>query len=377
MTRESGRRGRWRWVRGAALLAAIGLLSGCAATSVITFAYEQANEGECLSAGCAAKAVLKHALDKATEGDPTPCHRMNTVERALSTRCGPYQAGTLLTKDVTASGLPQCPLTLAARDPALWPALPELLSKGASPEACDTPPLVALAQASPCPDFELATAESRDALRWLAEADARTIHHDAVRMLSCPSARAAKLSGVLDDWLAQGQLPTRGLTFGVLSALHPAALDSPLALALEAHGHTARAGLGPYAGQLPPGFDAALREGNRVALDWWLDRVPDLANRVPPRQGNQLPWVPLARVITPTYLAHPEQQAELVAYLLTRGADPWRGLPHDSGQTAVSLARRLKSPSLALLEQPAGRSGVAAANVAAAAARPAPLRALP
>src|SRR5207237_3932392 len=69
MTQESGRRGRGGWWRGAALLAAIGLLSGCAATSVLTFAYEQANEGECLSAGCAGAAVLKHVLDKATEGD--------------------------------------------------------------------------------------------------------------------------------------------------------------------------------------------------------------------------------------------------------------------------------------------------------------------
>jgi hypothetical protein len=46
-------------------------LAGCAATSVLTFAYEQANEGECLSAGCAAMARA-HALDKATEVIPPP-----------------------------------------------------------------------------------------------------------------------------------------------------------------------------------------------------------------------------------------------------------------------------------------------------------------
>jgi hypothetical protein len=360
MTTESGRRGR-RWGV-AALLAAIGLLSGCAAATVITFAYEQANDGQCISAGCAATAVVMHALDKATEGDPTPCRKLNSVERALSPRCGPYRAGSLQAQDIAASGLPQCPLTLATRDPALWPMLPELLSKGASPEACATPPLVALAQAAPCPDFSQASPESLASLRWLAAADARAIHHDAVRMLSCPSARDAGLASVLEDWLAQGQLPTRGLTFGVLGALHPAHLDSPLARALQAHGHTARAGLGPYAGELAPGFDAALRDGHRPALDWWLDRVPELANRVPSRQANQLPWVPLARVITPNYLPDPAQQAPLVAYLLARGADPSRTLPHDPGQSVLALARRLKSPSLALLEQP--RRAATAANVA-------------
>jgi hypothetical protein len=332
------------------------LASGCAATSVLTFAYEQANEGQCISASCAAVAVLGHALDKATEGDPTPCHRLNSVERALSTRCGDYRPGSLLTKDVTASGLPRCPLSLAARDPKHWQMLPELLVKGAQPESCDQPPLVALAQALPCPDFTAATSETLTALRWLAEADARAIHHDVVRMLSCPKARDAGIGSVLDGWLASGQLPTRGLAFGPLGALDPSGLGSPLSLAMEAQGHTARAGLGSYAGQLPSGFDAALREGNRTALDWWLDRVPELANRVPARQGNQLAWLPLARVITPNYLTHPEQQAELVSYLIARGAQPWRALPHDPGRTVVSLARQLNSPSLALLDPPARTS---------------------
>ena len=84
---ESGR----RWGGAAALLTALGLLSGCAATTLIGFAYEQAHEGQCVSAGCAAAAVLRHALDKATEGDPAPCRRLNSVERALSPRCGPMR----------------------------------------------------------------------------------------------------------------------------------------------------------------------------------------------------------------------------------------------------------------------------------------------
>jgi hypothetical protein len=375
MNRGSGRWGRVLGLAGT--LTAIALLSGCAATSVLTFAYEQSNEGECISAGCAVAAMLKHGLDKATEGEPTPCHKLNTVDRALSPRCGTYQPGSLLTKDVTASGLPRCPLTLAARDARFWPMLPELVSKGASPEACDVAPLVALAQATPCPEFSKASPESLRALRWLAEADSREIHHDVVRMLSCPNARDAGLVTVLDGWLAQGQLPAQGLTFGALSALHPTHLDSPFARALEAEGHNARAGLGAYAGQLPSGFDLALRDGNRVALDWWFDRVPELVNRVPSRQRNQLPWLPLARVITPNYLVQPEQQTQLVSYLLSRGADPWRHLPYDPGQSVIGYARQLKSPALALLDAPARAStpalGAAAVGSVAAATAQAPV----
>jgi hypothetical protein len=296
--------------------------------------------------------MLSYALDKATEGDPTPCRRLNTVERALSGRCGAYEPGSLLTKDVTASGLPRCPLALAARDATLWPVLPELIEKGGAPERCAESPLVALAQASPCPDFGAASAESLAALRWLAVVDARAVHHDVVRMLSCPAARSAGLDSVLDSWVAQGQLPTRGLAFGPLGALHPTALNSPLSRAMEAQGHTARAALGAYAGRLPGGFDAALRAGDIEALDWWLDRAPELANRVPPHQGNQLAWLPLARVITPSYLMHPDQQVRMVAYLISRGADPWRALPHDPSRSVVNLARTLKSPSLALLDPP-------------------------
>jgi hypothetical protein len=333
------------------------LMSGCAATSVATFAYEQANKGECISAGCAAAAMLTYVVDKATEGDPTPCHKMNSVERALSNRCGVYQPGSLLTKDVTASGLPRCPLSMAARDPKHWAMLPELLSKGAAPEVCDQPPLVALAQANPCPDFSAAPGESLKSLRWLAENDTRAVHHDVVRMLSCPSARTAGLNTVLDTWLAQGQLPSKGLTFGPLSALHPDYITSAFARSLEAQGHSARTGMGVYNGQLPTGFDVALREGNRPALDWWFARVPKLVNQVPSQQANQLPWIPLVRVLTPTYLAHPEQQQEMVAYLMSRGADPWKSLPHDPGKTVMSFAEQVKSPALPMLQSPVQVAG--------------------
>ncbi len=340
----------------------LALCAGCAATSVLTFAYEQANDGQCITPGCAAGAVIAYAIDKANEGQPTPCYKLNSVDRALSTRCGAYVPGSLLTKDVTASGLPQCPLATAARDPQLWPVIQELRDKGAKPQACRESPLVTLAETLPCPDFAATTPQARDSMRWLAEVDPRAVHHDVIRMLSCPNARAVQLDDVLERWLAQGRLPTRGLPFGVLSALDPTDLGSQLALELEARGHTARAGLGAYAGRLPAGFDQALRDGNFRALDWWLDRAPELANRVPPSQGDQLPWVPLARVITPSYLHQPERQGDLVAYLISRGADPWQALPYDSGKSVVSLARQLRSPSLALLDPPAGTGAEVAAS---------------
>ena len=191
-----------------------------------------------LASGCTTTLVLIYAHAKLTEGDPAPCVKLNSVERALRERCGPFVHGSLLTKDVTASGLPQCPLTLAARDPKFWPVLPELLAKGALPEACLDAPLVALAQRHACPDFATASRAELQALRWLAVADARSIHHDAVRMPSCPNARAAGLHDVLDGWLAQGLLPAKALAFSPLGALHASHLRSDFAQKLQAQGHS-------------------------------------------------------------------------------------------------------------------------------------------
>lgn len=308
--------------------------------------------GAMLGSGCTTTLVVMHLYEQATLGDPTSCHKLNSVERALQPRCGAFVAGSLKEADIRASGLPECPLTLAARQPAFWPVLPELLAKGASPEACQTTPWVALAQADACPDFSAATPAELQALRWLAQADARAVHHDVVRVLSCPKARLAGLDTVLDDWLAQDQLQPGQTAFGVLGALHPSHLYSPLARRLEARGHTAAAALGGYAGTLPPGYELALQTGDFAALDWWLQREPALANRVPPTRGNQLPWVPLARAITPAFIADAALQRETVAFLLARGADPRRTLPHDPGQTVVSLAERLHSPLTEMLLVP-------------------------
>ncbi len=315
--------------------------------------------GALLASGCTTTLVLLYAHEKLTEGDPAPCVKLNSVERALRERCGPFVHGSLLKKDVSASGLPQCPLALAARDPHFWPVLPELLAKGALPETCVQAPLVALAQSQPCPNFGAATASELQALRWLAVADARSIHHDAVRMLSCPNARAVALDTVIDTWLAQGLLPAQGLVFSPLGALHPSHLHSPLAQELEAQGHRARAAFGAYTGQLAAGFEEALRVGDWKALDWWLARVPEVVNRVPATQGNQLAWIPLARVLTPSFMPDAVQQRATVDYLLARGANPWQPLPHAPGQSVVSLARELKSPLVSLLDPPRGATVLA------------------
>lgn len=305
-----------------------------------------------LTSGCTTSLVLLHLHDKLTEGDPPRCDQLNTVERALRSRCGEFVPGTLAAKDVLASGLPECPLTLAAREQALWRVLPELLARGALPERCVKAPLVALAQAQACPNFSAASADELAALRWLALADAGAIHHDVVRMLSCPNARMVGLDAVLDGWAAQQALPSHGLAFSPLGALHPSHLDSPFAQRLEAQGHHARTALGSYVGELPSGFELALRDGDWQALDWWLVRVPELVNGSPPARGGQLPWLPLARVLTPNYMPDATLRRSTVEYLLAHGADPWRRLPQDPRESVVSYARELKSPLLTLLDPP-------------------------
>jgi len=237
--------------------------------------------------------------------------------------------------------------------------LPELIEKGAMPEACARAPLVELAQVDACPDFIAATPAVRDALRWLAQADARAVHHDVVRMLTCPTARAAGFDDVVVRWAAEGQLQPGQLSFSPLSALHPDLLGSPLAARLEADGHTARAGLDPYQGTLRPGFEEAFRSGHWAALDWWFTRAPELANRVPPPQGDQLPWVPLAKTLNRDWLDQPGQQQEMVEFLLARGANPSHRLPHQPDMTVLRLARQMDSPLVPLLERASQRSRVA------------------
>jgi len=327
-------------------LVACALLAGCSAPALLVGAAGVATDTS------VPWAIVKHVHDKLTEGDPVPCRNLNSVQRALSARCGAFEPGSLDAQDVAHSGLEVCPLAVAARDPRFWPVLPELLDRGAQPEACAQSPLVELARADACPDFSKASAPELRALGWLAEADARAVRHDVVRMLSCPSARRAGLDRVLVAWDDAGALNPGQLSFGMFGALHPDLLATPFARRLEAEGHTARAGLGAYEGTRSAGFEEALRTSHWAALDWWLARAPELVRSVPPTQGNRQPWLPLARVLVPSFLADPATQREVVTYLLAHGANPRQRLPFDASQSVVAYARTLKSPVVALLEAP-------------------------
>ena len=339
--------GRMMKLAGAGLFAVwLTLLAGCTTAGLVLGAAGVATDTS------VTWDIVKFVHGKMTEGDPAPCQQLDSVQRALNPRCGAFVPGSLQARDIRDTPLQQCVLAVVVRDPRLWPVLPELIDKGAQPEACARSPLVDLAQHAGCPDFAAASPAVLQSLQWLAEADARAIHHDVVRMLSCPSSRTAGLDRVLATWLTQGEFDRGKLSFGPLGALDPGYLDTPLARALEAQGHTAREALGGYDGVEPGGFEVALRTSNWKALDWWLRRAPELANRVPPAQSDQLPWVPLARVLVPGFLADPASRPAMLGFLMARGANPWQKLPFDPGRSVVEYARALGSPLLPLLDPP-------------------------
>jgi hypothetical protein len=190
------------------------------------------------------------------------------------------------------------------------------------------------------------------------------VHHDAVRLLTCPQAVAVGLHDVVERWVDDGTLQPGRLGFSPLAALHPDWLGTSLAAQLEAQGHHARAGLDPFDGMLRPGFEEAFRSAHLAALGWWLARVPELVDRVPPLQGNQLPWVPLAQALNPQSFDQPARQPEVVEFLLARGANPTRKLPGRPDMTVLRLARQMGSPMLAALERPP-MAGAARARLAA------------
>jgi hypothetical protein len=291
--------------------------------------------------------IVKHLHAKLTEGDPPPCSTLDSVERALSPGCGVFVSGSLRPEDIASSRFSACALTVAARDVALWPVLPELMAMGADPRRCTQSPIVALAQANDCPSLAATSPDVLRALAALTDTDPRAVHHDVVRWLSCPASRTAGLDASLSRWLEAGALQPGMLSFSPLAALHPSHIGSPLSTALEVRGHTAAAAFGSYAGERAPGFEVALRGNDWAALEWWLVRVPQFANRVP---GQQLDWIPLARVLTPGFLANPASRADTVVFLLAHGANPHMRLPSDPSQSVISMARSRNSPLLALLE---------------------------
>jgi len=295
--------------------------------------------------------IVKHLHGKLTEDDAPPCARLNSVQRALNARCD-YTPGSIRRADLVRSGLQECPLAAATRDPRLWRALPELLEKGARADACPGSPLVALAEAEPCPDFASASPAVLGAIRSLAETDPRAIRHDVFRMLGCPKARAAGLDRILVTWLDRGDLEPGKLSFSPLGAADPELLVSRFGHELEVAGHKPEAALDGYDGALPSGFEEALRNSNWAALDWWLYRLPQLANLAPPQRGGQLAWVPLQHVLLPGFLRYPETQRDMVGFLIARGADPRQKLPSDPSKTVLAFAAQMKSPMLALLGPP-------------------------
>jgi hypothetical protein len=318
-------------------------LSACTTTSLIISAAGVATDTSI------PWAIAKHVHQKITEGDPLPCIQLNSVQRALAERCGAFLPGSIKAADVEFAGFGVCPLSVAARAPPFWPVLTELLQKGARLQNCQQSPLVDLAQNNACPDFQNATPASLRSLTHLAQSDGRAVHHDVLRLLSCPNGRSVGLDRLIDRWMAHGQLPVNGLSFSPLSALHPDHLHSPLAMALLAQGHSVQAALAAQDGKLPSGFEAALRASHWQALDWWLAQRPDLAQSVPPAKHTQLPWLPLARVLVPQFLEQPNTQAEMLKFLIARGASALQVLPSDNGKTVLAYAAQLNSPMLGLL----------------------------
>lgn len=295
-------------------------------------------------------AIAKHVHQKITEGDPVPCIALNSVQRALTERCGSFVPGSIKATEVEFAGFGACPLSIAARDPQFWPVMTELLQKGARLQNCQQSPLVDLAQTHACPDFRSAAPASLRSLTHLAQVDGRAVHHDVLRLLSCPGSRSVGLDRLIDRWMAQGQLPPSGLSFSPLGALHPDHLNSPLVMALQAQGHTVQAAFTAQDGKLPAGFEAALRSSHWQALDWWLERRPELAQTVPAAKSTQLPWLPLARVLVPQFLEQADTQSEMVKFLMARGASPLQLLPADNAKTVLAYAVLLKSPAAELFE---------------------------
>jgi hypothetical protein len=329
----------------AAIAIAAGALAGCTAPGLIISAVGIATDTS------ATWDITMHLHAKLTEDDPTPCIQLNTVQRALNARCT-YVAGSIRAEDIAKSGLQACPLAPATQDDRLWRALPELLEKGAASERCARSPLQDLAEVDACPKFQTASPEVLKAFVYLAESDPRAIRHDVFRMFSCSNGRAAGLDRVLVGWLDHGQLEPGTLSFSPLEALDPEVLVSRFGRELQTYGHSPQSVLDHYEGALPSGFEEALRTSNWAALDWWFYELPQLLNLAPPSRGAQLSFVPLQRVLLPGFMPDEAAQAEMVKFLLARGANPRQKLPFDSGHTVVGFAKSIKSPLLALLEPP-------------------------
>ncbi len=321
-----------RWLALAAALPGLGALSGCFTTALI----------------------VASQIDV-----PPACSSLSTVEQALTPRCGGYKAGMLVTKDVNTPIQSDCPLTKFASDSRTWQGLPELLAKGAKPEHCNQAPLVAMAQHNACPDFAAMSPQTLGAVRWLALGDGQSVSAPVLGMLSCPSARQAGLSDVITTWVAQQTLAPGNLRFSPLSALHPSSLREPWVALLIGLGHKPHLA----ADQDTRGFELALQSGDVPALQWWVQHAPKLIQRAPAKGVGYIPWLPLARVMTPGFAVDDAARSRSVDFLLARGANPHASLPHDRTQTVLTYTRRVQPQLAQQLANAAPASVTVAASV--------------
>lgn len=291
---------------------------------------------------------------------PPACNSLTSAEQATLSRCGGYRRGYLETKDVNTAFAGSCPLTNFARHPETWAGLPELIDMGAQPGRCGVAPLPAMAEVQACPDFTKMEPATLKAVRWLATADGRSLTGPVVNMLSCPSARQAGLTDIVEQWVVQDRLSPAKTNFSVLSSVHPASLGDAWVTTLVASGHTPQRAVEMD----PSGYERALADGDVNTLRWWTRHVPSLIHRVPAMSSGHVPWVPLARVMAPQFARDDAARFVSAQFLLASGADPQARLPGEGTQTVMDYTARMQ-PKLVelLLKDPAlARSPVPAAT---------------
>ncbi len=286
--------------------------------------------------GCMTTAAL--VVAQYVETLPTFCNNLSSVERALTSRCGAYKSGTLLAKDVNARVLDACPLTNFARDPARWHGLPELLTKGAVPERCSEAPLLAMAKTTACPAFTQMPASTLEAVEWLAVADAASVSGPVLSMLTCPEAQKAGLSTLVAQWVQQGYLNPEKTSFSVLSSIHPSSLGEPWVDDLITAGHRPAQAIATDIS----GFESALAQGDVAAISWWTQKVPSLVHRAPAKGAGYVPWLPLARTMSPGFAADDSSRLRTAKLLIERGARLDASLPHARHISVSEYARSMQ-----------------------------------
>jgi hypothetical protein len=227
------------------------------------------------------------------------------------------------------------------------------LEKGATSERCARSPLQDLAEVDACPNFQAASPQVLKAFVYLAESDRARNPARRVSHVQLQQRRAAGLDQVLVGWLDPRRAAGGNALVQPARSARPGNARLALRRELQIAGHSPQRRSTTTTGVLQSGFEEALRTSNWAALEWWFYELPQLLNVAPPSRGAQLPFVPLQRVLLPGYLPDQAAQGEMVKYLLARGANPRQKLPFDPGRNVVGFAMSIRSPMLALLDEPA------------------------